>query len=356
MKRNLSSFVALFAMLLLFASCKEGQKTIFTPVSSGTPYEMLVVMDNATWEAPAGRALFNVLDTNVPGLPQAERSFRISQIEPDNFMRGFKIFRNIIKPVIGEQYTQTKFKYSRDVYSTPQMILVIQSPSEKDFAEYVSKNGQLIIDFFTRAEMNRQIAALEGKHSEMVQARVKDMFNCDLWMPTELGSYKVGKDFLWTSSNGASVNLNCVVYTLPYNDKRTFTREFMLHKRDSVMKANIPGAREGMYMATDTLLTDVKDITVKKQYAKEMRGLWYMEGDMMGGPFVSHARLDHINARVVVVEAFVFSPEKLNRNVMRKMEAALYTLKLPEEDVLNREEEVDENFTPMPKKEASPAK
>ena len=130
----------------------------------------------------------------------------------------------------------------------------------------------------------------------------------------------------------------------------------MLHKRDSIMKANIPGAREGMYMATDTLLTEVKDITVKKQYAKEMRGLWFMEGDMMGGPFVSHARLDHINARVVVVEAFVYSPEKLNRNVMRKMEAALYTLKLPEEDVLNREEEVDENFTPMPQKKEQPAK
>ena len=50
------------------------------------------------------------------------------------------------------------------------------------------------------------------------------------------------------------------------------------------MKANIPGEREGMYMATDSMFVDVEDIVVKGEYAQEARGLWEMEGDMMGGP------------------------------------------------------------------------
>ena len=98
------------------------------------------------------------------------------------------------------------------------------------------------------------------------------------------------------------------------------------------MRANIPGAREGMYMTTaDSVFVDVKDINVRGEYAFEARGLWEMEGDMMGGPFVSHARVDRPNGRVVVVEGFVYSPKGLKRDLIRKMEASLYTLKLPQE-------------------------
>ena len=62
-----------------------------------------------------------------------------------------------------------------------------------------------------------------------------------------------------------------------------------------------------------------------------MRGLWRMEGDMMGGPFVSVARLDEQNNRVVVAEGFVYAPETDKRNFIRRIEAALYTLRLPDE-------------------------
>ena len=39
-----------------------------------------------------------------------------------------------------------------------------------------------------------------------------------------------------------------------------------------------------------------------------------MEGDMMGGPFVSHAHLDEKNQRVVVAETFVYAPGTKKRN------------------------------------------
>ena len=70
-------------LLLAMPSCEGDGKSIFSPTSSGRPYEVLVVMDKNLWEEPAGRALYDVLDRNVPGLPQAERSFRISQIPPN---------------------------------------------------------------------------------------------------------------------------------------------------------------------------------------------------------------------------------------------------------------------------------
>ena len=340
MKKQVMNLLSIALMALVLFSCGGGSgkkgsggKSLFTPVSSGVPYEMLVVIDKDMWERPAGRALFNVLDTDVPGLPQPERSFRISQIIPDKFERGFRIFRNIIDVDIQPIYTQPKLKYSRDSYSSPQMIMTIQAPDEASFEEFVNKNKQVIVDFFTKAEMNRQINLLKKEYSSVIAAKVGSMFGCDLRIPAGFERYKQGKDFLWTSQDrpGSEVSLNFVVYSYPYTDKNTFTRDYFIHKRDSVMKLNIPGSLEGQYMATDSNYVNVKEFSVKGEYAFEARGLWYMENDMMGGPFVSHARVDRPNGRVVVVEAFIYAPEKKKRDLMRQMEAALYTLNLPQE-------------------------
>lgn len=95
------------------------------------------------------------------------------------------------------------------------------------------------------------------------------------------------------------------MYSYPYTDKDTFTKEYFVHKRDSVMKANIPGFKEGVYMSTDSLLTDVRPINVQNSYTMEARGLWRMKGDFMGGPYVSHTRLDEKNQRIITAEIFV---------------------------------------------------
>ena len=54
----------------------------------------------------------------------------------------------------------------------------------------------------------------------------------------------------------------------------------------------------------------------------------------MGGPFVSHTRLDEVNQRVITAEIFVFAPEKKKRNTLRRLESSLYTLRLPQENML----------------------
>lgn len=84
-------------------------------------------------------------------------------------------------------------------------------------------------------------------------------------------------------------------------------------------------------MSTDSITVDVRPIDVHGDYTMEARGLWRMKGDFMGGPFVSHTRLDKTNQRIITAEVFVYSPNKLKRNLVRMLEASLYTLKLPTE-------------------------
>lgn len=322
------SFILCIALVaFVVASC--GLKGNHT--SSGRAYELLVVVDHGVWDRAAGRALHDALDADMPGLPQSEPSFRIMYTSPKDYDSTLKLIRNIIIVDIQDIYTKASFKYAKDVYANPQMILTIQAPNEEEFEKFVEENKKTIVDFFTRAEMNRQITFLEEKHSKFISQKVDSLFGCDIWVDAELANSKTGDHFFWASTNTGSGDRNFVMYSYPYTDKDTFTKEYFVHKRDSVMKANIPGFKEGVYMSTDSLLTDVRPINVQNSYTMEARGLWRMKGDFMGGPYVSHTRLDEKNQRIITAEIFVYSPDKMKRNLVRQMEASLYTLKLPNE-------------------------
>ncbi len=318
-------------------AAKKKKKSLLMPNATGLPYEMLVVMDDAQWERPLGRAVFNVLDSDVPGLPQSERSFRISRVAPSGFSSSnmFRIMRNVIKVNIQDIYTQPKLKFARNVYSYPQMIMTLQAPDEESLAKYVEENAQSIIDFFTKAEMNREIENLREKHNPEVSRLAKEILEVEVWVPWELNKFKKGQDFLWASTNVGKKDMNLVLYSYPYTDKNTFTLDYFLNKRDSVMKVNIPGGPEGSYMTTNHEMVYVEDATVRGKYAQVARGLWRVQGDRMGGPFVSHSRVDEVNGRIIVAEAFIYAPESLKRDLLRRMEAALYTLQLPAEQEVN---------------------
>lgn len=321
--------IALYCTLLvaLLCSCENSP---FFPMSSGRPYEVLVVMNSRDWEAPVGRALFDVLDTDVPMLPQSERSFRISQAPELN--RTLQIFRNIIEVDINDRkYTRCRMKYETNRWAKDQVILKIHAPSNSEFEVFVQENRQRIIDFFTKMEMNRLIVELKKDHSEIISHWAKEIFDCEVLAPKEITSYKKGDGFLWGSSNTASGLENIVIYSYPYEGPETFTKAYALAKRDSIMEKNLPGEKPGMFMTADSSCVAVKPIVVHGQYAFEMRGLWIMKNDCMGGPFVSFSRVDQENNRVVVAEGFVYAPEKMKRGLIRRLEGCLYTLKLPEE-------------------------
>ena len=155
------------------------------------------------------------------------------------------------------------------------------------------------------------------------------MFDCELFIPQDLLKMKVGEDFLWASNDGLATIQNICVYSFPYVSEKVFTHDNYIKLRDKFMAENIPGAEPNQYMTTNHDYVLTRPISVMGRYVLEARGFWNMKNDMMGGPFVSHSSVDTVNNRVIVVEGFVYAPEKMKRTMIRRLEAALYTLRLP---------------------------
>lgn len=314
----------------LCAACGGRLDGLLTPSSSGRPYEILVVANPAVWEHPAGRALWSALDTDVPGLPQPERAFRLMRTAPRNFDATLRLTRNIlVLDLDKEKYPQASFTYARDVYAAPQLVVTLRAPDEDSLKAVLARCAASLPRLFTQEERKRRVAWLADHHSAYVAEQVKEQFACEVWVPAGLASYKTGRNFFWASTNAPTEDENFVMYAYPYTGAEAFTKAGFIHKRDSVMKENIPGAYAGMYMATDSLMTDVRLFAQGGDTICEVRGLWRVKGDFMGGPFVSHMRVDKVRQRVVVCEVFVYAPDRMKRNLIRQMEASLYTLKLP---------------------------
>ena len=325
-------FILVSAILL--TACDSTDSTFKRSVV-GNPYEVLVVCTQEFWDSPAGQALEEVLDTDIPGLPQSERSFRISRTEQLSNLT--KPFRNIINIDIDNRlYSRTLCKFSNDVFAKSQVIMTIQSPSRDELEQYLKENANVVIDFFNAVELNRQIENLKGKHNISALETVKELFDCELMIPTEMSGEKRGENFVWLSDFN-SVHpeiLSFVMYSYPYTSANNFSLNNYIQKRDSVMKVNMPGGKPGQYIQTEKDYVSITETSHRDRYLQITRGLWYMENDMMGGPFVSHSVVDEMNNRVIVVEAFVYAAGQKKGKFIRKLEASLYTLKLPADKLI----------------------
>ncbi len=327
-------FPILFVMAFMLTACNGGSVASLQN-ATGSPYEVLFVAKPSLLNGPVGEEVKSILNSDVPGLPQSESEFRVSPIPSSEFDKWVKPVRNILIVEVSELTTQAKLSMASNVWSQGQMVLYLKGPSQESILEFLPKNKQTIIDFFVNSELNRVIKFLRTNSSVEASEELFNMLGVEMKLPKDVNNVYKGKDFFWASNDGLRARTDIVVYALPYTSVDAFTLKNIIATRDSVMKANIPGPVADSYMTTSMYV--MPELTEKDRYGDymaEVRGLWEVEGDAMGGPFVSHTLLDEANQRIITAEAFVFAPEKSKRNLMRSLEAALYTLKLPQENLL----------------------
>jgi hypothetical protein len=322
-----ASNIGLF--LLMLGACNSSP---LRTNATGMAYEIVVVTDKLDWDGTVGEVLKKELYMDVPGLPQSEPSMKIIHVKPVDFNGMMTYVRNILLVNVDETlFTKFSLKSEKDRWASGQVVVTITAPDEATLAEYMAERQGMLVGYLTKMEMERTAATFQNTYSRVVSTKLKDKFDITLKVSTDITSWKDTTDFFWASNNASSGRSDIVVYTFPYTDPETFTKEYLIAKRDLILGANIPGSFPGSYMSTNEASVTFTPKTVNGKYCGVLRGLWETKGDMMGGPFVSYVRLDETRNLVVVTEGFVFAPESDKRKFIRRLEASLYTLRLPGE-------------------------
>ena len=95
------------------------------------------------------------------------------------------------------------------------------------------------------------------------------------------------------------------------------------------MKQYIPGPSNGSYMKTDQEYFPPESRVIgdfATDYAVKTAGLWMLENDFMGGPFLSYSFVDPKNQELITLCGYVYQPNKKKRDLLRQLEAIMYSV------------------------------
>ena len=302
-----------------FNACDDSN--LLTIRSTGRPYEVVVAND-------CDGIMREALSRPVTALPQAEAMFDVTDITlGGNGLSecAMKYARSIVTVEIDPKlWPKPKVMYERNPHARPQMVIHVCAPSAEALRILLAGKGNgayrginTVGDLLTAHERDCTIAELGKKGNRDMERRVREMFGIDMHIPRSMKAHMEGKDFIWISDDKPGIMRNICVYTS--------------ENRDSVMKANIKGETDSMFMATNKASLLIYDRRTQDGTATVTRGLWEMRGGSMGGPFVSYAYRDTESHRTVVVGTFVFAPGRNKRTAIMQDEAAVATVRLSQD-------------------------
>ena len=336
MKRVLLKLSLLFLLSFVLFSCnlKDGAKM---ETITGKSSEVVIVIGKEIWKGEVGSLLRQTLAQPQSSLPQEEPIFSLINVPPEAFINLFKTSRNIITVKISSTYTEPKVEFTNDTWAHPQAVVNIQASSPEYFDEIFKANSEKIIGFFMKAEKDRLKKTYFDSHEKSVYNALLKDFNLKMYVPTGFKIVKKDSNFVWIRYDTQLIYQSIIVYTYPYDSDSTFTLKYQLAKRNMVTKANVPGPLPGSYMNTEMEVPqDFNILNYNGNYACEMRGLWRVENDFMGGPFVSLSVLDASQRRIVTVEGHVYAPKNNKRNYLRQVEAMIYSLEFPNQKISDK--------------------
>ena len=294
---------------------------------TGKAGEMVVVMSETYWQADAGKALRDILASDVPGLPQSEPLFDLIQIPKEGFGDIFRTSRNLVMITINPAATKSSIVFKNDVHAFLQSTMTITAKSQDEFLQILNDNAAKIEGYFLGGERKRMMHNYSNYNLKDISTATKEAFGINIYAPPGWEVAENREDFMWLLFRTNAIDEGIFIYSFPYESDSTFTKDYLIRKRNLVLKNNVPGPTDGSYMSTVMDLPFVfHSAKIATNYATELRGLWRVENDFMGGPFIQLAVLDLLAKRVVVLDGYVYAPSKDKRNFVRQLEAILYSV------------------------------
>jgi hypothetical protein len=316
-------------------SCSNSGTNLHNNIS-GKAGEMVVVMSKESWNNSPGKLIRETLAQPQLALPQDEPIFDLINVPHEAFTNIFQSARNILQTSISSNVDKEGVTFKDDIWAYPQATVQIKAKNQEQFMKLFEENKNKIVSYFLQAERERLTMNYEKYYEKTVYNVLDKDFDLTMNVPPGFVIADQKKDYIWFKYETPEISQGIILYDFPYVSDSAFQVGYQLKVRDSVLKANVPGPTDGSYMTTERRINQVNNFFEhNRNYASLMRGLWKVQNDFMGGPYVSLAELDASEQRVVVAFGYVYAPSKKKRNLLNQVQAMLYTMKF------NNQEEND---------------
>ncbi len=327
MKRFMKYLSAALAIILLISCSEEKRKKALLPNISGKAGEVVVVIDKNYWEGAVGNTLRDTLACDCPFLPQREPLYTLVNVIPSGFTNIFQLHRNIIVINISNTVKEPGVVFRNDVWAAPQCVIYVNAIDSDSAVMLIQENGSKIAAMLEQAERDRVIRNAKKYEELKLAPVVTEMVGGSPHFPSGYQLKKKTDDFIWITYDTQFTQQSILIYKYPTEEGvEMMDPENLLRANEEILKQNVPGMFENTYMTISPIIKpSVKYMRYKGHEFAEIRGLWEVHNDFMGGPFVAHAFYSPDGKEIIVMEAFVYAPKYDKRHYLRQVESVLYS-------------------------------
>lgn len=316
--------ITILAAVLAIAGCKNTKPLL--PSVSGKAGEIIVVMEKPDWESSLGNEVRELLASDCPYLPQREPLYSLVNVTPSNFADLFKVHRNIIVFNVNAQVDSACVLYKHDVWAAPQCVIQVNGRNTEEASSQMKFSSEIILASIEQAERDRVIKNSIKYEERQIASQVSKVFGGSPHFPSGYKLKKLTPNFAWISDEKQYTTQGVLMYKYPAGEENPFSKENIIMHRNETFMANVPGMFENTYMTTSEFFEPtVEYIKYLGRDLAQTRGMWEVENDFMGGPFVSHSFYSKDGSEIIVLDAFVYAPRYDKRQYLRQVESIIYS-------------------------------
>lgn len=312
--------------IFLFFACEEGDSSKKTvSASSGNINHLNVVTSNDYWEGSIGDAIRDILAAPYEGLPQDEPMFSINQLPPEVFSGFAAKNRLVLKIEVGKN-PQTVVEYN--LFAKPQTVVIVGGKNEAEILDQLQTSASTIVDAFKKQELVEKQGRIGISLKEITE--IEQQLGVSLNFPSVYRYAKNEDNFFWIRKTLTTGTLDIMLYQVPLERIRQGDSAVVdiINIRNAFGQKYIEGEKPTAYMNTETAFSPyVFKATIDNKPAIITKGIWRMENDFMGGPFVNYAIEDKANNRYLIAEGYVYAPSVQKRDYVHEIEAILESIK-----------------------------
>lgn len=330
------NYLIVLLMGLMACGSQEGARMPL-PGKVGASGELIVVTDKHVWEGELGDTLRSIFGRAYAVLPQYEPEFDLVFLPRDEFDRFWKPHRNIIDIDLGDRIdTQDpSVEIYRDRFASGQLFVAGKGKNTSDLALEFHERRADLLSVFHREEVNRFGQLISLSTNDALSRDLADRHGVMLILPKDAQLAQESEDFVWidrqmTRMKGGDnhdVQQGIFIYFEPYVSDTLLSMQARIRQRNAVLRRHVEGPTPGSYMTTELRYHPTyEEVAFKGEFASELRGLWRVENDYMGGPFYSLTTYDAVRGRLVTVEGYSYAPYFDKREYMREIESVVQSL------------------------------
>jgi hypothetical protein len=318
----------LFSVALAFlVSCGDSSLTRTLPNVTGSAGEVMVVMEKTLWEGGVGEAIREQLGATLIGLPQAEPAFTLLPVNPEGFRDIYISHRNIMMVEEQSDLTGPAVTYTRNKWAETQLVITVTGPDTISLAECIRQNGEAIRRSINGVERERLTAWLTESAGKQRSVLSQGEQHWEMVMPAGYKTDFNREGIMMISAETPSTTQSVIVSVTDRVISQIGCIE-LADLTEKVTSAEVKGPDGGSFMVIEKRVpVSCRSFTLNGTDYIEMRGLWTLEGGYMGGPFISYAFIDPATSHAVVVTGFIYAPRDEKRELLRQVEALMYTVK-----------------------------